>query len=444
MRQNKGFRLVNLNKMPSKLLLLLLSKGPWFIFFLAIVGGFTYQSWGVSREYFEYRTTPFVAIQDYPDKELTVPSIVMCMRFDIDPSTESKISKLLTGEKNYFNDNDDSWKLINWRARLTPGENLTHVTKKYILRNRYCVFIKVLNKFKMEEVTSPRYLTMSYFYRLNVSMTPIHSPNVFAVYAKSHCAPKPVYFQIVSGEESISNPRNPVVVRSMCTRTTPNYKVDLTYSSSINVRSPPPFDTNCLDYPKNGNFLSSHDCYEKCLKRKSLPWNIVPGMTVINSEEYKSSDADILPGDIAEEKLPDKLPAKLIDSYQVLQSNWKGIKESCRQSCYRPDCYTETITPIVTYFISGPTKNNRTVLSHTYNRLMTSDHPIAKVAYVPRQTLLDYIVYMCSGLSFWLGFCPLTMVTKFDKRLRDCKKRKTRLSALQRLRIEHVELEKVC
>lgn len=398
---------------------------------LSILIGFTLLSWGVTFEYFEYRTTSIVEIRDYAGKEVAVPTIVMCIRFDINPLIESKIGKLFTGEKNYFHEKDDSWRLINWRARLPEGKNLTSQMKKYfMLGNKYCLFIKVLDRFSMEEVTSPKYMSLTYFYLFNTTMSPIHSKRAFGYYKKA-CTPKSVYFIIVSGEAAISNPMNRFACRDMCTEGIEHYEVDITYSSSTISRLPPPFDTNCLDYRKSGPFLSSHDCYDKCLKRKTAQWNFVPGMTVIDKELYKNSMADIVPGDIVEGKKLDKLikngtlSPKLIESYRVLRNNWKGIKESCKNFCRRSDCVSERITPAISYWGSGPQANG-TKLKRSYYRLMLSDQPFLHVASVPRQRLLDYIVYMCSGLSFWLGFCPLKIVDKMDGWVRKTR-RKTQI-----------------
>src|SRR5205814_567589 len=92
---------------------------------------------------------------------------------------------------------------------------------------------------------------------------------------------------------------------------------------------------------------------------------------------------------------------------------------ACRQSCNRPDCLSERITPQISFFEGGPIKDNATQLAQIMIRLRPSHQPILRVSWIAKQNLLDYIVYMCSGLSFWLGFCPLKVVHWMDDRARN-------------------------
>ena len=44
---------------------------------------------------------------------------------------------------------------------------------------------------------------------------------------------------------------------------------------------------------------------------------------------------------------------------------------------------------------------------------------------IPKQNLLEYIIYILSSLSFWLGFCPLAIADTIMKKLQECTRRKT-------------------
>lgn len=57
-------------------------------------------------------------------------------------------------------------------------------------------------------------------------------------------------------------------------------------------------------------------------------------------------------------------------------------------------------------------------MTRIHLKLRMSDQPILYVNSAPMQHLIDYIVYMCSGLSFWLGFCPLTIAGWMERRVR--------------------------
>src|SRR2546421_8250931 len=94
---------------------IILSRGIWVTSLFFILSGYTFQSWGVSREYFEYRTTSFVTIQDYTKRDIDAPAIVICFVLARNKFTELRqeisLGKLFTG--NYFNDQNDTWKILN-------------------------------------------------------------------------------------------------------------------------------------------------------------------------------------------------------------------------------------------------------------------------------------------------------------------------------------------
>src|SRR5438067_781933 len=80
-----------------------------FVTILSILVGCAFQSCGVMVQYFKYQTMRMISIRDYPEEEIAAPGVVVCTRFDIDPSIESKIGQLFTGD--YFNDKNDSWRI---------------------------------------------------------------------------------------------------------------------------------------------------------------------------------------------------------------------------------------------------------------------------------------------------------------------------------------------
>src|SRR5688500_5463990 len=79
-----------------------LLKITLFILLLCILAGFIFLSWSVSRDYFEYRTTPVIEISDFSKKDVVAPAIVVCYRFSFNYSKELKIGELFTGESNFF------------------------------------------------------------------------------------------------------------------------------------------------------------------------------------------------------------------------------------------------------------------------------------------------------------------------------------------------------
>lgn len=390
---------------------------------VAIISGFAMLSWEVTIEYFLYKTISVVTITDYPE-EVTAPAVVFCARFNIDPRKEYKIGELFTGEKDFLSDRSDSWKASKVWSSIIIGK-LDTVVKKYLKAGKYCLFIEVKDKFKSEDINSPESLPS--FYRVIFSGEPFLSNNIFKAPRQKH---PPGYFQVISGVSAISA-YNPLLAHEVFSRIQSDrvYFVQLTYTLSISIKLPPPFDTHCLDYQSEGHFMSSNDCYDDCLKRETLRYNVVPGHTVIDRQKYLNSNMDIAHLNIIEdarkiEKLSTNstLAKSLIKSYQLLHYKWKNIKMSCRHQCHRPDCVSEKITPQVAVSYDGGRFNKTSPVFVVTMR--SSDQAILQVSSVAKQQLLDYIVYMCSGLSFWLGFCPLTIAGKIERHFLKCVKTK--------------------
>src|SRR5437016_3982626 len=111
-----------------------LMKMVWIICLLAIVSGFTFVSWGVSREYFEYRTSTHIAIKDYPEDSVKAPGVVVCFRvlFNL-LKKDIKIGELFTGGEDYLNDKMDTWRVRKLWARIPSNQQNVFVTKKYMV-----------------------------------------------------------------------------------------------------------------------------------------------------------------------------------------------------------------------------------------------------------------------------------------------------------------------
>lgn len=380
-----------------------------------ILIGLILVTWRVTMEYFLYKTTSLVAIRDYPD-EVVAPAVILCVRFKIDPKTESKVSRYFTS--NILNDKNDDWKITKLWSEVITDKPLDHEVKKYLKGNKYCLFVKVKNKFIMEEVTSDA-IELPKFYGGILSTQPFQANVTLGLEGKK-CRPKIAYFQVVTDESAISSKKNPYFIRPICTTCKKEYVAGLSYTTSISIKLPPPHDTNCLDYHDQ---LSSHNCYDECLKKQTSPFKVVPGMTVIDRKTYLNSTMDIIQSNLIQgtDKLVDNstLPAELLTSYQVIRSQWKGMKDFCHGQCNRPDCVSERITPIMSFIASaGPEKDKNTKMGRIRFVLRTSDQPILQVLSVPKQQFLDYVVYMSSCLSFWLGFCPLTIARWIEEKVK--------------------------
>jgi hypothetical protein len=408
------------------------------------MAGLVYTSWGISMEYFEYKTTSFTAIRDYKTDNITAPAIVLCFRFDIKPQKEAKIGQLFNGPMNFFNDNEDSWNVSRVHAVINE-KNLRYVTKKYIIGNKYCLFVKISNNFTMEYVSSLHHLQKTHFYGYQMTVAPLFSDHAWH-YNDKKCLKSSVYLQVVSDESTMMNTRTRIESRDLCRYDRyRSYNLDVSYASYITVRLPPPYDTNCLDYGKQGIFLSRFDCFDQCIKKLTKKWGVVPGSTLIDKATYSKSEDYIAPADIIEDKEKlnrlqneNKQLMKLWDTYRTVNSKWDRIKESCQNSCFQRGCISEYISPWISNF-EGSGKQKNITLSCIYPRLMTSCLPTQEVSSVPKQQLMDYIVYICSGLSFWLGFCPLTIANYIVWKIQELLRKKTKESMTLEERMRNIE-----
>lgn len=401
------------------------------VFILAILSGFTLLSWDVSREYFEYRTATHIAIKDYPEDSVKAPAVVVCFRvlFNL-LKKDIKIGELFTGDEDYLNDKMNTWRIRKLWARIPSNQQKVFVTKKYIVGERYCFFISILNRFKMEEVAYSRYGGLKKFYTIYLSVDPAHSKYIKGYFTK-RCVPKFAYFSLVKGESSLSNPRNREIGKEPCSKAFSYYNILLASTSLINVRLPPPYDTNCLDYRMERKpLLSSHDCYNQCLIRRTQRWNVIPEITLIDRRIYNQSNEFITFINILEnERRLSKFltnntqePKELVEVYRIFQTQWKEIKSSCRESCSRTDCRSEDIFPQIVLFEGNSHHNSdqgNESLSYFLISLLTSHQPTLEVFTLPKQQLIDYIVYMSSMLSFWLGFCPLSLASNIVGKLQE-------------------------
>lgn len=384
---------------------------------LAVLTGLALLSWRVTIEYFLYKTISVVTIRDYPE-EVTAPAIVICARFKFDPRKAYKTEQLFTGQENFLKDWNDTWKVATVYSQVITDKPLDFVSMKYLIGNKYCLFLQVKNLFKTEEVTSRRIGSLPNFFKADLTAQPFISKNIFLTpngRTDKRCRQIPQYIQILSDESTRSSTKNPFSSHNICTKTSPELSLHFTYTQSVSIRLPPPFETNCLDYRSVGEFLSSDDCLDECLKRQTFEYNIVPGDTVIDRSRYLHSKMDIAPPDIIEDSemikmlaMNSSIPKTLLTSFRNIHATWKDMKQLCRRKCIRPDCVSERITPQKAMVFSSQGKKNAT-LSVIHFTLKMSEQPLLYVTSAPKQHLLDYIVYMCSGLSFWLGFCPLTI-----------------------------------
>jgi len=58
-------------------------------------------------------------------------------------------------------------------------------------------------------------------------------------------------------------------------------------------------------------------------------------------------------------------------------------------------------------------RTNNALLKYISVRIQSTDTVILHVSAIPKQNFIDLIIYILSGLSFWLGFCPQWLIAWF-------------------------------
>lgn len=165
----------------------------------------------------------------------------------------------------------------------------------------------------------------------------------------------------------------------------------------------PPYDTNCLNYKTVG--LDSHaHCFDNCVFYAESQNNVKSSINFIRTNsEYQPVRTMISDYNCSRHKLI-KLSNDQCD---------RRIRNECTAICKRKDCFKEIFEVNIEdtlYFeqTNGPLRTEIHV--NAPNSLSTI------IVYMEQTSLIDYITYILSCLSFWLGLCPLRCLLQLDLR----------------------------
>lgn len=154
-----------------------------------------------------------------------------------------------------------------------------------------------------------------------------------------------------------------------------NY-VTFTYMTFAIRRLPSPYTTHCFDYTTLG-YSSRKHCLDTCLTKKSVNMSLpLPSVVKISYSSYQNSLFAI--GDV--------------DS---------SIETLCNKHCSKRDCEEQylalkLISRSLNYF----------VMLEWY----VTDAPFFITIYSPIFTLVEFVILILSCFSFWIAFCPLTIM----------------------------------
>lgn len=125
----------------------------------------------------------------------------------------------------------------------------------------------------------------------------------------------------------------------------------LSYSTSLRTLLPPPYDTNCCNYAKDG-FKSQFHCFTECIRNKTMEKNFLLNHYLIDEEKTKQFNLSIFPyARIKDKETLDRYVEKNRKNYlgsdgffleSVFYAN--QVEEGCKKSRGKLDCFSEVIT----------------------------------------------------------------------------------------------------
>lgn len=401
---------------------------PWifriFCLFL-ITFGFCLQSYNVCLEYFLFKTVSFTFILDHPE-EISPPTLLLCSYLQIHPIHHVSLRSVFTGTKNILNDSDNSWNIqkisIYGPQGTFDGRPFIRV-RKFLKSNRYCLSLSVNHSYPSHIFDAVLNGDNPHFYKAEINS----NPYIVLMEGKSGCLPTTLTFRLVSDTSHMYSSRLPSAYRSICITRMAEQIITLTNTMSRSIRLQFPYDTGCMDYRSvNNNITSSFHCYDECLKSGIANCSMVPGITLIDRDRYLNSSMLIAPDFVLQDEVISKSTItelknytrspEVLEKYLQINKMWKDVRRACQWECRHPDCESTTLTPSITFAMEQGAGNLKINVF-----LLVSDQPIFGVSSAPKQHLLDFVVYLGSGLSFWFGFCPLSLVSLIEKKFKKIK-----------------------
>lgn len=381
-----------------------------FLIYPLIIVGFVYQVSLVTSEYFRYVTITHVAVKDSLTENIP-PRIHLC-KF---PRTNSgygntTLSYLFSSRDSPMSDSMNIIEVglldkdLGERGNVKNG-SLFEV-RRFLNRELYCISFRPAKRMVYKpEVYFATPLTAVAMMVFNSTF--LQRPKTCNDEDTGKCL---VSLGMASYDSDLQKPMKTPLVTWVNASGTGMLDWSVTYSLTTTTLVPAPYDTNCFKYSEIGH-SSQHACLADCIAEGTKKWGFIPqGNYVIVRELYQDSNVTLLPyfldeGDkpMTPEQLNSVFGTGMIN-FKPLYLEFRNIRLRCHKICSHPDCHTETVTPQeiqITHFSPG----------HKLIKYSLTLHPPKEPAVVvistPKVGLMDFLIYICSCLSFWYGFCPL-------------------------------------
>jgi len=166
----------------------------------------------------------------------------------------------------------------------------------------------------------------------------------------------------------------------------------ITYDEYQENLLPPPFDTDCRDYSKEG-FLGQDNCYEKCVRRESLKacGKIMPSLIILPNETNP-----IIPSfEFAKET--GGISSSVLSGGKTVKQLFNQISQSCEESCMQRDC------KIHSFFPKLMTLDQNTGREDFGINNFIRHGPMTVATCLPQYSLIQFLTDVSSSLGFWFG-----------------------------------------
>lgn len=156
-----------------------------------------------------------------------------------------------------------------------------------------------------------------------------------------------------------------------------------------------PYETSCVDYATI-NYKSRLQCLNQCQLEYVIKVFNYSGHATLYFDDQRH--AMRLPRLTQLKRRADFPPP---DQFQKLRNQFDAIYEYCQSKCSRQDCRQEKFVIVRTLH------QLHNFLTIIYRK---SHRPVLVTNYEGQFTTVDYVVYVLSTVSFWLGISPLPLL----------------------------------
>ncbi|KAI1287080.1 hypothetical protein HDE_10412 [Halotydeus destructor] len=361
--------------------------------------GLLWQSFYVSEQYFKFDTV--TALYNLRPVELVPPNVVTCFQkscvvpsMQVDYDREAKVqptaghllrTSLDVGHvlTKYAVHSSSNYGFEKMFSEVNKFETPFQVSK-CLKMDKICYTFKLSQRFKKFRTS---YLTNGFagpkFFYAHMNGT---------AFASKHCSY--MIWHLIPSNQSLHGPSDSYTKHNRYIANRSGYAhrnyVTIGYSAFKSILLSPPYRTNCANYEVFG-FESSGQCYDECLLKLSIerlqrvPFSV---MVTNSSTEY----ADV----------------SRYDNYNSsFMEQLKRLEDICSGKCQQRDCVKLNYAPVIM---------SKEQFKEPMFELYASNVPVLESYAKSTLPFVDFITYIVSCISFWLGLNFLDLMSDISGR----------------------------